>query len=154
LKIVIIAALAGNRVIGNKGKIPWHLSDDLKRFKQLTMGHTVIMGRKSYESIGKPLPGRRNIVITSRTIPGVECAPSLEAALQTIQREATVFIIGGGMLYAAALPLADAFYLTHVDGEYTGDTFFPDCEQFLKNNFTPVTKEQHPGFTFETWEKK
>src|SRR5258705_13954760 len=104
MKIALIAAVAEDGTIGNAGKIPWHISDDLKRFKRLTLGHPVIMGRKTYESISKPLPGRRNIVLThTATIAGVECFAGLDAALKSCGDE-TVFIIGGAEVYRAALP--------------------------------------------------
>ena len=156
MKLVLIAAVAANGTIGAAGKIPWHISDDLKRFKRLTLGHPVIMGRKTYESLGKPLPGRRNIVLTRQTaIPGVECFPSLDAALQACasprpsggegQGEGAVFIIGGAEIYRQALPVADTLYLTHVHREVPGDTKFPD---FDKTQWQEISREPGPECDF------
>jgi len=107
MKLIIIAAIANNRVIGKNGAVPWHIPEDLARFKQLTMGHTVIMGRRTFESLDRLLPNRINIVITSGVINGVHCFPSLDFALQALRNEKEVYIIGGGRLYAEALKYAD-----------------------------------------------
>ena len=145
MKVVIIAAIANNGVIGAAGKIPWHISDDLKRFKRLTLGHPVVMGRKTYDSLGKPLPGRRNIVLTrGPAIPSVECFAGLDAALATCQTE-TVFIIGGAELYRQALPLANTLLLTHVHRQVDGDARFPD---FDRNRWQEVTREDYPDYSF------
>ena len=145
MKVVIIAAIANNGVIGAAGKIPWHISDDLKRFKRLTLGHPIIMGRKTYDSLGKPLPGRRNIVLTrGPAIPGVECFAGLDAALETCQTE-TVFIIGGAELYRQALPLANTLLLTHVHRQVDGDTRFPD---FDRNRWQEVAREDYTDYSF------
>ena len=145
MKIVIIAAIARNGVIGDRGRIPWHLSDDLKRFKRLTMGHPIIMGRKTYESIGKPLPGRRNIVLT-RGVPiaGVECFADLDSALKACG-DATVFIIGGAEIYRTALPVADTLLLTHVNREVAGDAQFPDYDRPL---WVEQAREDTPDYSF------
>ncbi len=131
MTIIIIAAIASNGVIGREGKIPWHISEDLKRFKRLTIGHTVIMGRRTYQSIGKPLPDRTNIVLTRSqglTMPGgvVVCA-SLADALDLCRQhnETEAYITGGTMLYREALPIADELRLTHVHHAIEGDTVFP-----------------------------
>lgn len=130
-RISLIAAISENRVIGNGGEIPWHLKDDFRRFKERTTGHAIIMGRKTHESIGRPLPGRTNIVITrdtSREIPGCTVVGSLDEALtkaREIESE-EIFVIGGGQVYAEALPLADRLYLTLVHAIMDGDTFFPE----------------------------
>ena len=148
MKVVIIAALAENGVIGAAGKIPWHISDDLKRFKRLTIGHPVIMGRKTYASLGKPLPGRRNLVLTrGPAIPGVECFPSLDAALRHLGtlNLTTAYIIGGAELYRQALPLADTLLLTHIHRQVAGDTYFPD---FDHNQWREVVREDHPDYSF------
>lgn len=145
MKVVIIAAIADNGVIGAAGKIPWHISDDLKRFKRLTLGHPIIMGRKTYDSLGKPLPGRRNIVLTrGPAIPGVECFANLDTALATCQTE-IVFIIGGAELYRQALPLANTLLLTHVHRQVDGDTRFPD---FDRNPWQEVAREDYPDYSF------
>jgi len=125
--IIVAASEAG--VIGNRGGMPWRLPADLRRFKSLTMGHALIVGRKTYASIGKPLPGRKMIVVTrGATLPdGVVRADSMEAALQAAERleREEVFIAGGAEIYALALPTADRLYLTRVEGDIIGDTVVP-----------------------------
>lgn len=150
MKVVLIAALAENGVIGAAGKIPWHISDDLKRFKRLTLGHPIIMGRKTYDSLGKPLPGRRNLVLTrGPAIPGVECFAGLDAALATCQTE-TAFIIGGAEIYRQALPLADTLLLTHVHRQVAGDTRFPD---FDRSQWHEVAREDYPDYSFVEYQR-
>ncbi|MGK7295677.1 MAG: dihydrofolate reductase [Candidatus Wenzhouxiangella sp. M2_3B_020] len=126
-EIVLVAAMGRNRVIGVDGRMPWHLPADLKHFKSVTMGHPIVMGRRTFESIGRPLPGRRNVVL-SRSLDsapdGVEVQASLDAALGGIDDEA-VMIIGGGAVYDEVLPRADRMELTLVDAAPEGDTFFP-----------------------------
>lgn len=126
--ISIIVAAAENNVIGNRGELPWRLSDDLRRFKALTMGKPVIMGRKTWESIGRPLPGRRNIVITRRAgyvAAGADVVDSGKAAVVAAGNAAEIMIIGGSEIYAVFLPAADRIYLTRVHAEVDGDAFFP-----------------------------
>ena len=145
MSLSIIAALAANGVIGDAGKIPWHISEDLKRFKRLTLGHPIIMGRKTYASLGKPLPGRRNLVLTrGPAIPSVECFSSLEAALAACRAEA-VFIIGGAEVYRQALPLAEVLFLTHVHQSVAGDTKFPEYDPL---RWQEVAREEYPGYAF------
>ena len=144
----MIAALDRNRVIGRDGKLPWHISEDLKRFKRLTKGHVVLMGRKTYESLGKPLPDRRNIVLSSRAIPDVESYRSLAEALRALKDENTVFIIGGGEVFRQALPIVDGLHLTIVDGKHEGDTFFPEYEHLIGTTFVITGKEDHEGYSF------
>jgi dihydrofolate reductase len=134
-----IAAMALNRVIGKGNKIPWHLPEDFKWFKKTTMGHPILMGRKTFESIGKPLPGRRNLVV-SRTaeIEGVEIVRDLErfepAAFEEDGKE--VFVMGGAEIYRQLLPRCQKIYLTLVKREYDGDAFFPEFE----SDFAPDEK--------------
>lgn len=133
MRISCIAAMSENGVIGKDGGIPWRLPDDLARFKRTTMGHSLVMGRKTWESLGKkPLPGRRHVVITRQkgysAPPGVDVVGSFEAALQRLRGEEEVFVVGGEKVYAAALPVADRVYLTVVHAEIDGDTHFPDPE--------------------------
>jgi dihydrofolate reductase len=154
MKLIIIAAIARNRVIGKNGKLPWHIPEDLARFKQLTAGHTVIMGRRTYDSLDNPLPNRVNIVITSRVINGVKSFPSLEFALQALKNEKEVFVIGGGRLFTDALRSADELRLTLVDREVDGDTFFPPYQEFLHNNFQLLQEERYAGFSFLHYVKK
>jgi dihydrofolate reductase len=122
-----IAAMSLNRVIGSQGRIPWHLPDDLRFFKRTTLGHVVLMGRKTYESLGKPLPGRENWVVSSRFIPGVRVIRDLaEIAEPGGNRE--LFLIGGAQLYAELLPRCSELFLTLVRREVAGDAFFPPFE--------------------------
>lgn len=125
----LIVAMSENRVIGRGGQLPWHLSADLRRFRHLTMGHTIIMGRKTFESIGKPLPGRNSIVISRQPgyqPPGVRVARSLEDAERMAGGDSEVFFIGGGQLYRQALPRVERIYLTLVHATVDGDTDFPE----------------------------
>jgi len=148
VKIFLIAALDRNRVIGRGGKLPWHISEDLKRFKRLTKGHVVLMGRRTYESLGKLLPDRRNVVLASQPIEGVESYRSLPEALRALKDEETVFIIGGGEVFRQALPIADGLHLTIVDGEHEGDTFFPEYEHLIGTTFAITWNEDHEGYSF------
>jgi dihydrofolate reductase len=143
--ISIIAAVASNGAIGRDGKLPWDLPADLRRFRDMTVGHTIIMGRKTYESIGRPLPERRTIVITGKadfTPPGCMTAASLQAALDMAAGETEVFICGGGEIYRQALPLVDRIYLTLLDCPYDGDTFFPEIPT---DCFVETARELFPG---------
>lgn len=127
-KISIICALAKNFVIGNKNQLPWHLPADLRHFKELTLGKPIIMGRKTFESIGKPLPQRRNIIITHNTnfnFSGCEAVHSLEEALTLAKNDNEIMIIGGANIFAQALPLARRMYLTILDQDFEGDAYFP-----------------------------
>jgi len=154
MKLIIIAAIARNRVIGNNGKLPWHIPEDLTRFKQFTTGHTVIMGRKTYDSLDNPLPNRTIIVITSRAINGVKSYPSLEYALQALKNEQEIFVIGGGRVFADALRLADELRLTLVDKDVEGDTYFPPCQEFLHSHFQLVQEQRFAGFSFLDYRRK
>ena len=128
--ISIIVAVAQNGVIGDKNSLLWHISEDMRFFKRTTSGHPVIMGRKTYESLGRPLPNRSNVVI-SRTmgeIEGCTVVRSLEEAIALFPAEEEVFVIGGAQIYAQALPLVDKLYLTIVHRDYEGDTTFPEID--------------------------
>ena len=130
--MAIIVAMSANRVIGRGGALPWHISADLRRFRQLTTGHAIIMGRKTFESIGRPLPERRSIVISRNRDfrpEGVEVVASLDAALRCCQGEAEVFVIGGSSIYELALPQADRLYITQIHATIEGDTFFPPFDE-------------------------
>src|SRR3989344_722760 len=122
--ISLIAALGNNRVIGEKNALPWHMPADFEHFKKLTLGHPIIMGRKTFDSIGHPLPKRRNVVVTRQTglvIHGCEIAVSLEDALKLVVHDDEVFIIGGAQIFDQALPLAKRLYLTLIDHDFSGD---------------------------------
>lgn len=148
MKVAIIAALARNNAIGINNTLPWRLSSDLARFKKLTLNHACVQGRKTYESIGRPLPNRLNIIVSrdpNYKADGCLVAGSLAAAIQLardaegIQKD-TVFICGGGALYAEALAIADVLYLTKVDADVDGDAFFPDWDE---KSWTIVGEERH-----------
>lgn len=129
MRISIIAAMAQNRVIGRKGTMPWDLPEDRRRFREITWGHPVIMGRKTFESIGRPLPGRKNIVLTRQPefrAEGCLVLHDMQSALDACAGSDELFIIGGGELYREALPLAERIYLTVVHGEVEGDVLFPE----------------------------
>jgi dihydrofolate reductase len=128
-EIALIVAASENNVIGRKGAMPWRLPADLAHFKRTTMGKQIVMGRRTFEAIGRALPGRRNIVVTRRTnvqADGIQITPSLEGALVLAGDAPEVMIIGGGELYRTALPLAQRIYLTRVQATITGDTVFPE----------------------------
>jgi dihydrofolate reductase len=156
----LIAAVARNGVIGRNGQLPWHLPDDLKHFKQLTLGHPIIMGRRTYESIGKPLPGRRSIVVSSTLgkIKGIEVLPSLDEALGLFRdTPGPAFIIGGAVLYAATLPIVNVLHLTELDESVEGDAFFPPLD---KSEWRLVSEHHHDRdtrhaipFYFRTFER-
>jgi dihydrofolate reductase len=129
--ISIIVAMAKNRVIGANGAIPWHLPGELKRFKSITMGHHIIMGRRTWESIGRPLPGRTAVIVTRQrqyAVPGARIAHTLDAAIAACDSDDEIFVIGGAELYAQALPRAARLYLTTVDAEVAGDTVMPEFD--------------------------
>ena len=126
--MIAIAAMSRNRVIGDDGRIPWHISEDLKFFKRTTLGHIIVMGRKTYDSIGKPLPGRENWVVSREAdIAGVRVLRSFDAISEPTDGR-QLYIIGGAQLYAALLPRCTELLLTHINREVEGDTFFPEFE--------------------------
>ena len=144
MKLCIIVAMSCNQVIGRDGKIPWHLPQDLKRFKTLTMGHPIIMGRKTHESIGRVLPGRTNVVLTRNaqySSAGTKVFNSLDAALAKLNDDHDQgFIIGGAAVYREALPRVDRVYLTLIEEEIQGDTFFP---QLPTETFIETVRQSH-----------
>ncbi len=155
--ISIIAAISNNKVLGNNGVIPWHIKGEQKRFKELTTGKSIIMGRKSFEEIGKPLPNRRTILISNTlNISNDNCTTvsSLSEALKAVEGEEEVFIAGGGSVYQEAMPFADRIYLNVIDIMVEGDTFFPDIDT---NQFIRVYEERIEGnipYTYYTYEKR
>ena len=131
-KIYLLAAVARNGVIGANGKLPWHLPEDLAHFKKLTLGHPIIMGRRTWDSLGKPLPGRENIVISRRPgfdAPGASVASSLEGAIALCAGESVVFVIGGAEIYKQAMPIATGLVMTEIGKDYEGDTRFPEWDR-------------------------
>ncbi len=164
MKISIIAAMGINRVIGKDGKLPWHLPADLQRFKELTMNHVMIMGRKTFESIGKVLPGRISVVITSNKdfVVGENCghAESLSMAIETFRHTLIdeIFIIGGGQIYREAVSLADRMYITLIVENFVGDTFFPDVDwddwELVGRNDHPKDQKNPHDYVFLVYDRK
>ncbi len=156
--VILIAAISKNNAIGNKGKLPWHIPEDLKRFKEITGGKTVLMGRKTYESIlgylGKPLPNRKNIVITRQegyAVPeGVLVYKTIEDAFQKHEGE-DIYVIGGAEMYAQTIGLAEKLYITEVHQEIEGDAFFPKIEDAT---WQESARENHEGYSFVIYEKR
>ena len=156
--INLIAAVSKNWVIGNNNSLIWKLPADLRRFKEITSGHPVIMGRKTYESIGRPLPNRRNIIITrdeNYTVSGCEITHSLTDALDLV-KDSEVFIIGGGEIYQQSMSIADRIYLTVVHEDFNGDTYFPEIgDEWIKvkrEDHQPDEKNQYK-YSFIDYEK-
>ena len=160
--ISMIAAMASDRVIGDDNQMPWHLPADLQHFKRVTMNKPVVMGRKTFESIGRPLPGRRNIVITRNTsyqAEGIEVVSSPEEALNILKGTEEVMIIGGGNIYNQFLPLAERLYLTFIDLAVPGDTQFPDYEKDyqwaeIESEANQPDERNKYGYKFVTLHKK
>ena len=160
MKVSLIVAAATNKVIGRDGGLPWHLSEDLKRFKRLTTGKPIIMGRLTYESIGKPLPGRRNIVISSREgleIEGCEVVATPNDALKLAVGADEVMVIGGGKVYEQMLPMADRIYMTLVNALPDGDTFLPEISneewQVVDQEEFPADESREYGYSFMTLDR-
>jgi dihydrofolate reductase len=157
--ISLIAAMDKNRLIGNHNQLPWHLPADLAHFKALTLNKPIIMGRKTYESIGKLLPQRRNIIISRQQllIPGAEVFASVEQALDILSSEQEVIIIGGAMIFQQTLPLAQKMYLTIIEHVFTGDAFFPDWDKKAWREVSyefhePDEKNKYPYY-FSQWQR-
>ena len=161
MTVALVAAVARGGVIGRDNRVPWHLPEDMRRFRELTTGHPVLMGRKTWDSLPdrfRPLPGRRNVVVTRNSAwhaPGAERAGSLAEALDLVAGAPRVFVIGGGELYAHALPLADELVLTELDLDVEGDAWFP---AFDRDTFVEVEREQRvaddgTSFAFVTYRR-
>jgi dihydrofolate reductase len=160
-KLSIIVAISENNAIGRDNQLLWHLPADLKHFKNITSGHPIIMGRKTYDSIGRPLPNRRNIIITRQTdlnIPGTEVVNSIEDAISLCSDEKEVFIIGGAEIYKSALSMSNRIYLTTVHQEFKADAFFPTLD---KNEWLETAQEYHDAdeknavaYTFSILDRK
>lgn len=160
MSLSMIVAMAHDRVIGVDNSLPWHLPADLKYFKAVTMGKPIVMGRKTFESIGRPLPGRQNIVITRNpdwSADGVTVVNSVEAAVRSADGADEVMIIGGEQIYRAALPQADRLYVTEVGLEVAGDAWFPEIDPA---HWHEVGREPHvaegdlPGYAFVRYERR
>jgi dihydrofolate reductase len=144
-RVALVVAMADNGVIGRGGTLPWHLPDDLKHFKTLTLGKPLLMGRRTFESIGKPLPGRRNLVLTRGGAPlpeGVEAVASIDAARALVSDAAELCVIGGTAVFAEVLPVAQRMYLTCVHGEVTGDVYFPPWQSA---DWRELERLEHPA---------
>ncbi|HYD57826.1 MAG TPA: dihydrofolate reductase [Burkholderiales bacterium] len=159
-RIYLVAAVASNGVIGVDGRLPWHLPEDLKHFKKLTLGHPVVMGRKTWESLGRPLPGRENIVVTTHAgydAPGAAVATSLPGALALCAGEPVVYVIGGHRLFVESLPMAAGMVLTEIHRDYAGDTWFPE---FDRSQWRETQREAHTAaadgmrFDFVLYERR
>jgi dihydrofolate reductase len=145
VRISLVVAMARNRVIGRDNALPWRLPADLAHFKRVTMGHPIVMGRRTYESIGKPLPGRKNIVVTRNAdlaAPGCTIVHSLDAAWKAADGAAEACVIGGTTLFEESLPLADTIHLTEVEADVEGDTWFPE---FDRGDWSEVEVARHPA---------
>ena len=159
MKISLIAAMAKNNVIGKNNQLPWNLPADLTYFKNKTMGKPILMGRKTYDSIGRPLPGRRNIVISRQPhliIPGCEVFASIDDALKAAQQAEEVMVIGGAHIYDQVITKANRLYITTIDADISGDAFFP---QWDLTQWTMISAEKHVpdeknkyGYCFQVWE--
>lgn len=159
-RISLLVAMAKNRVIGANGGIPWHLPSELKLFKSLTMGHHMVMGRKTYESINRLLPGRTTVIVTRQrdyTIPGAIVVHSVKEALDASKGDEEIFVIGGADLFRETLPIANRIYLTIVDAEPAGDTFMPEFDmgewqETSSRSFEPDEKHVH-GYHFAIYDR-
>jgi dihydrofolate reductase len=162
VRVSLVAAVARGGVIGRAGGIPWRLPEDLARFRELTMGHPVVMGRRTWESLPerfRPLPGRGNVVVTRNpawSARGADRAGSIEEALAALESEPEVFVIGGAEIYAAALPHADELLLTEIDAEIEGDTTFPAWD---RDDFAEISRDEHVSedgmrFAFVTYRRR
>jgi dihydrofolate reductase len=152
MRVTMVAAVGGNGVIGRDGDLPWAPTGDLVYFKRATMGHTLVMGRRTYDSIGRPLPGRTTVVVTRQAgwhVDGVTTAGSVDGALRTVPG-AEVFVVGGGEVYRQAMPRADRLLITEVNASPEGDTFFPDIDPAV---WRETHREAHDGFDIVTYER-
>jgi dihydrofolate reductase len=156
MTLILIAAHDASLVIGFQGKLPWHIPQDLAYFKQATLGFPILMGRRTFESIGeKPLKGRRNIVISSTGIwPNVEVYASLSLALRTLKDADKVFVVGGSRLYAEALPLADQLMMTLVKGVHPGDTYFPEYRSEIGSIWIEISRQTFDTHSFVTYQRR
>jgi dihydrofolate reductase len=143
MTLSIIVALSENNVVGINNQLPWHLSADLKRLKSITMGHHLIMGRKTFESVGRPLPGRTNVVVTRNKdykAEGIVVVSSLKEALEKAKDDSEAFIFGGGEIFKEGLPMVNKIYMTKIHESFIGDTFFPDLN---KGEWKETLREEH-----------
>lgn len=152
MRISIIVAFDRNRLIGQNNALPWHLPADLQHFKKLTMGHHMVMGRKTFESIGKPLPGRTSVVVTTDPMwvyPGCISAPSLPLAIEACEGATEVFLIGGARIFKEGMQYAHRIFVTRIDHEFEGDTWFPEIDE---NVWKEVNQEHHRKDDRNAWD--
>ena len=161
MRLSLIVAMSENRVIGRTGQLPWRLSADLRRFRQLTMGHHLVMGRKTWESIGRPLPGRISIVVSRQPdyqADGAHVVADLQQAIEQAAGDAEVFVIGGGEIYRQAVPLTERIYLTLVHAVIDGDTSFPELETdrwrlLERSPIHPADEKNDHDYSFLVYER-
>ncbi len=152
--IILIAAMSSDRVIGYENKMPWHIKSELTHFRSVTSGHTILMGRNTYDSIGGPLPNRTNIIITSRPLesnaPNLEVHHNLRDVLNKYTDDTTLFIVGGAQIYQSTMPFADEIILSIIPGAFAGDTFFPPISE---NDFMLVKTVEHDEFSVRYYKR-
>ncbi|TDP40105.1 dihydrofolate reductase [Idiomarina aquatica] len=165
MKISLVAAMANNRVIGKDNKMPWHIPSELKYFKKITLGKPIVMGRKTFESLGRPLPGRKNIILSSRTNPPqnpneqVVWVAGVKQAIAAAEPVDELMVIGGGKIYETFLPLADRLYVTEIELNVAGDTYFPDYQQLaewseVERHEVAAESTQIPAYTTRILDKQ
>ncbi len=159
--VSIIVAMDKNRLIGRDNDLPWRLPSDLAHFKKVTMNKPILMGRKTYDSIGRPLPGRKNIVLThdkNLEIEGVTVVNSLDAAMSAARDAEELMVIGGGAVYERVLPITQRMYLSFIDGEFEGDAWFPEFDEndweIVESKEQPAGEKDVPGCRFVTYQRK
>lgn len=153
MRIILIAAVAKNLVIGNDGEIPWDLPEDRRRFRKLTQGHVILMGRTTFRALGRPLPLRRNVVITHHPLQGIESYPSLGLAFDRLSLEPIVYVIGGGQIYRQTIGLAHAMQLTLLDKAFPGDVTFPDYQLDIGTIWKETSREAGAWWSYVEYER-
>jgi dihydrofolate reductase len=154
MRLVLIVAHDQALVIGNQGALPWKLPEDMRHFRETTMGHPILMGRGVWEELGeKPLPGRRNVVVSRRTWPNVASFPSVDQALDHLKDEPVVFVIGGAGLYSSMMDRIDEMIITEVDGVHEGDVHFPEYRHGIGSVWREVSRNQGTGLSFVRYQR-
>lgn len=154
-ELVLIVAHDRNLLIGNKGALPWHIPEDLKHFKRITTGHPILMGRGVFEEVGcKPLPNRRNVILTSKNFDNVEVYRTIPEALQALSHEARVFVIGGAQIYSQLINECSYMYVTYIHDEYKGDVFFPEYRNEIGSTWELVAEQNQDNYSFLEYKRK
>lgn len=154
MKLAIIVAHAKNLVIGKNGKLPWHISEDLKHFKKRTMGKPLLMGRRVFEEFGgKPLPGRENVILTRKEFEGVKTFDSIPKALEYLKDHPKVYIAGGGQIYRQFMPAADSMEITEIHKDYDGDVTFPEYRHEISSIWKEINREDYNEYSFVDYER-